>query len=269
MLIDTHCHLDKLDLTPYNDDVNGAIDAAAKAGVKQLLSISVNLDDMDDIIGFTDRQGVYASCGVHPLHKEGLLTSEDRLIDLAQHDKIIAIGETGLDYFYEKDSALHEKQRTSFVHHLKAAGKLGLPVIIHTRDAKADTMQLIREHSNPNSAGVLHCFTEDYAMAKAAVAENYLISISGIVTFKTAQELKETVKKLPLDSLIVETDSPYLAPVPHRGKKNEPQYVAKVAQYVADLKGIRYEALLEATAANFHRVFSKVDPEQTILFANG
>ncbi|MBJ7556895.1 TatD family hydrolase [Marinomonas spartinae] len=269
MLIDTHCHLDKLDLTPYNGDVNGAIDAAAKAGVKQLLSISVNLDDMDDIIGFTDRQGVYASCGVHPLHKEGLLTSEDRLIDLAQHDKIIAIGETGLDYFYEKDSALHEKQRTSFVHHLKAAGKLGLPVIIHTRDAKADTMQLIREHSNPNSAGVLHCFTEDYAMAKAAVDENYLISISGIVTFKTALELKETVKKLPLDSLIVETDSPYLAPVPYRGKKNEPQYVANVAQYVADLKGIRYEALLEATAANFHRVFSKVDPEQTILFANG
>lgn len=264
MLIDTHCHLDKLDLTPYNGDVNGAIDAAAKAGVKQMLSISVNLEDIEVITAFTQRQGVYASCGVHPLHKEGLLTIEDRLIELAQHEKIIAIGETGLDYFYEKEASIHEQQKISFVHHLKAAGKLGLPVIIHTRDAKADTMKLIREHSNPDTAGVLHCFTEDYDMAKAAVDENYLISISGIVTFKTAQDLKETVKKLPLESLIVETDSPYLAPVPHRGKKNEPQYVANVAQYVADLRGIRYEELLEATAANFHRVFSKATPSQVI-----
>ncbi|MGO3407889.1 TatD family hydrolase [Marinomonas sp.] len=265
MLIDTHCHLDKLDLTPYNGDINGAIDAAALKGVKQMLNISVNLEDIDTILSFTERQGVFASCGVHPLHKEGLICSPEPLITLAQHEKIIAIGETGLDYFYEKDSAVHELQKHSFAQHLQAAGTLGLPVIIHTRDAKADTLSLIRQHGNPSSAGVVHCFTEDYEMAKAAIDENYLISISGIVTFKTAQELKDTVKKLPLSSLIVETDAPYLAPVPHRGKKNEPQYVADVAQFVADIKGIRYEALLEATAENFHRVFSKATPEQQIM----
>ncbi|MEL0636861.1 MULTISPECIES: TatD family hydrolase [Marinomonas] len=264
MLIDTHCHLDKLDLTPYNGDINGAIDAAAQKGVKQMLSIAVNLEDMDTILGFTQREGIFASCGVHPLHEKGLITSPDALMSLAQHEKIIAIGETGLDYFYEKDAEVHERQKISFSHHLAAAGKLGLPVIIHTRDAKEDTLSLIRQYGNPNTAGVLHCFTEDYAMAKEALDENYLISISGIVTFKTAQVLKETVKKLPLSSLIVETDSPYLAPVPHRGKKNEPQYVADVAQFVADIKGIRYEALLEATAENFHRVFTKANAEQRI-----
>lgn len=265
MLIDSHCHLDKLDLTPYGGNINGAIDAAALKGVKQMLSIAVNLEEMDTILGFTERQGVFASCGVHPLHKEGLIDSPEVLIELAQHDKIIAIGETGLDYFYEKDQAVHELQKSSFAHHLQAAGQLDLPVIIHTRDAKADTLSLIRQHGNPDSAGVLHCFTEDYAMAKAAMDENYLISISGIVTFKTAQELKDTVKKLPLSSLIVETDAPYLAPVPHRGKKNEPQFVADVAQFIADIKGIRYEALLEATAENFHRVFSKAAPAQQIV----
>ena len=265
MLIDTHCHLDKLDLAPYNGDINGAIDAAAEKGVKQILSIAVNLEDMDAVLSFTRRQGIFASCGVHPLHKEGLITSPGPLMALAQHEKIIAIGETGLDYFYEKETAVHEMQKLSFANHLVAAGKLGLPVIIHTRDAKEDTLSLIRQHGNPNTAGVLHCFTEDYAMAKAALDENYLISISGIVTFKTAQELKDTVKKLPLESLIVETDSPYLAPVPYRGKKNEPKYVAEVAQFIADIKGIRYEALLEATAENFHRVFMKAKAEQEII----
>lgn len=265
MLIDTHCHLDKLDLAPYQGDLQGAIDAAAQKGVKQILSISVNLEDMDKILAFTQRDGVFASCGVHPLHAEGLIDSTAPLLKLAQHDKVVAIGETGLDYFYEKESSVHELQKVSFAQHLKAAGELGLPVIVHTREAKADTLSLIRQHGNPNSAGVLHCFTEDYEMAKAALDENYLISISGIVTFKTAQDLKETVRKLPLESLLVETDAPYLAPVPYRGKKNEPQYVAEVAQYVADIKGIRYEEVLEVTATNFHRVFNKVNPVQKIL----
>ena len=139
-----------------------------------------------------------------------------------------------------------------------------MPVIVHPLNALEVTLSLIKRYGNPNSAGVLHCFTEDYDMAKAALDENYLISISGIVTFKTADDLKETVRKLPLSSLIIETDAPYLAPVPHRGKKNEPKYVSEVAQYVADLKGIRYEALLEATAANFHRVFPKADPQQQL-----
>ncbi len=268
MLIDTHCHLDMLDLSPYDNDINGAIDAAYHKGVRQLLSISVDLQKMDTILGFTQRSGVYASCGVHPLHSEDLVTDEEILHTFAKNQNIIALGETGLDYFYESSQEAHDAQKVSFMHHLQAAGKLDLPVIVHTRSAKEDTLSLIKQYGNPDTAGVLHCFTEDYAMAKAALDENYLISISGIVTFKTAEDLKETVRKLPLESLLVETDSPYLAPVPHRGKKNEPQYVSEVAQYVADLKGIRYEALLEATAENFHRVFKRANPDNQLSLNN-
>ncbi|NLQ16433.1 TatD family hydrolase [Marinomonas sp. M1K-6] len=265
MLIDTHCHLDMLDLTPYNQDLNAAIDAAYHQGVRQMLSISVDLNKMDTVLGFTKRNGVYASCGVHPLQSDGLITDDLVLRQYAKHPKVIAIGETGLDYFYEASEQAHEAQKVSFMHHLQTAGELGLPVIVHTRNAKEDTLSLIKQYGNSDAAGVLHCFTEDYEMAKAALDENYLISISGIVTFKTATDLKETVRKLPLDALIIETDSPYLAPVPYRGKKNEPKYVSEVAQYVADLKGIRYEALLEATAANFHRVFAKANPQHQLL----
>ncbi|MDP5055905.1 MAG: TatD family hydrolase [Marinomonas hwangdonensis] len=264
MLIDTHCHLDMLDLAPYNGDINAALDAAHLKGVRQLLSICVDLNNMETVLGFTKRSGIYASAGVHPLQGDGLITDDTLLRHYAKHPQVIAIGETGLDYFYETSEQAHEAQKTSFIHHLTAAGDLGLPVIVHTRNAREDTLSLIKQYGNPNSAGVLHCFTEDYDMAKAALDENYLISISGIVTFKTADNLKETVRKLPLSSLIIETDAPYLAPVPHRGKKNEPKYVSEVAQYVADLKGIRYEALLEATAANFHRVFPKADPQQQL-----
>lgn len=264
MLIDTHCHLDMLDLAPYNNDINAAIDAAYQQGVRQLLSISVDLNKMDTILGFTKRNGVYASCGVHPLQSDGLVQDDSLLRQYAANPNVIAIGETGLDYFYEASQEAHEVQKISFMHHLQAAGALGLPVIVHTRSAKQDTLSLIKQYGNPDTAGVLHCFTEDYDMAKAALDENYLISISGIVTFKTAEDLKETVRKLPLESLIVETDAPYLAPVPYRGKKNEPKYVSEVAQYVADLKGIRYEALLETTAANFHRVFSKANPKNQL-----
>lgn len=264
MLIDTHCHLDMLDLTSYDNNLNRAIDAAYHQGVRQLLSISVDLKKMETILDFTKRDGVYVSCGVHPLQSEGLVTEGSLLRKYAQESKVIAIGETGLDYFYEASEKAHEAQKISFMYHLQAAGDLGLPIIVHTRNAKEDTMTLIRQYGNNDTAGVLHCFTEDYDMAKAALDENYLISISGIVTFKSAEDLKETVRKLPLESLIIETDSPYLAPVPYRGKKNEPRYISEIAQYVADLKGIRYEALLEATAANFQRVFSKANPENQL-----
>ena len=148
--------------------------------------------------------------------------------------------------------------------HLEAAKQTALPVIVHTRDARDETMQLIRSHGDINVGGVLHCFTESYEMAAAALDENYLISISGIATFKTANELRDVIKKLPLTSLLVETDSPYLAPVPYRGKKNEPKYVAQVAQLVADVKGLRYEAVLEQTAENFHQKFKRVKSDQLL-----
>jgi TatD DNase family protein len=257
MLIDTHCHLDKLDLANYDGNVALALDSAAKAGVGQLVTISVDLDDMDTILAFTERAGVYATAGVHPLHSDALLTKESQLLPYLDHPKIIAIGETGLDYFYEADTGLHKAQQTSFALHLEASKGTKMPVIVHTRDARKDTIDIIKAHGDVDVGGVLHCFTESYEMAKAALDENYLISISGIITFNNANELRDVIKKLPLDRLLIETDSPYLAPVPHRGKKNEPQYVASVAQFVADLKGVRYESLLEQTAENFFRHFPK------------
>ncbi len=265
MLIDTHCHLDKLDLSPYNDNLQLALDAASVAGVKQIMSICVDLNEVEQVLSYTERAGVYASVGVHPLHEEGLLTQTDTLISLLSHDKAAAVGETGLDFFYEKSLALHQRQIDSFTLHLEAAKQTALPVIVHTRDAREETMKLIRAHGNIDVGGVLHCFTESYEMASAALDENYLISISGIATFKTANELRDVIKKLPLSSLLVETDSPYLAPVPYRGKKNEPKYVAAVAQLVADIKGVRYEAVLEQTAENFHQKFKKVNPDNLLV----
>lgn len=260
MLIDTHCHLDKLDLTPYENNADELINAAYDAGVKQILNISVELADMETILSFTEREGVFASAGVHPLYEKGLLHDDTLLTQQAAHPKVVAIGETGLDYFYEKSAELHEKQKHSFSVHLSVANQLALPVIVHTRDARQDTLRLIKEHGNNNVGGVLHCFTESYDMAKAALDENYLISISGIATFKTADELRSVIKKLPIEALLVETDSPYLAPVPYRGKKNEPKYVGAVAQLIADIKGLKYEAVLEQTAYNFHNKFTSVDP---------
>ncbi len=260
MLIDTHCHLDGLDLAPYDGQLELALNAASEVGVKQIVSISVDLEGLPKILAFTDREGVYASAGVHPLHTDGLLKDDKSLKEFAQHAKVIALGETGLDYHYEADKKIHRAQQDSFALHLTSAGELDLPVIVHTREAREDTIQLIKDYGNATSGGVLHCFTETYEMAKQALEENYLISISGIVTFKNAQALRDVVKKLPLDRLLVETDSPYLAPIPHRGKKNEPKYVADVAQFVADIKGVRYEELLAITADNFYGHFKRASP---------
>lgn len=265
MLIDTHCHLDKLDLSPYNDDLQLAINAACDAGVKQIMSICVDLDEVEQVLSYTERAGIYASAGVHPLHEEGLLTNTESLLSVLSHNKVAAVGETGLDFFYEKSTAIHQRQIESFALHLNAAKETSLPVVVHTRDAKNETMKLIRAHGDIDVGGVLHCFTESYDMAVAALDENYLISISGIATFKTASELRDVIKKLPLTSLLVETDSPYLAPVPHRGKKNEPKYVASVAQLVADVKGIRYEAVVEQTAENFHQKFNRVEKNNLLV----
>jgi TatD DNase family protein len=265
MLVDSHCHLDKLDVSAYEKGTQGAIDAARDSGVSQILTISVDLESFEEVYQFTERAGVIASCGVHPLHKEGLLSSNDELLALASREKVVAIGETGLDYFYDKEPENHLAQKDSFAIHLATAGELELPTIIHTRDAKNDTLDLIRAYGNKEVGGVLHCFTEDYDMARSALDLNYMISISGIVTFRNADDLRDTVKKLPLDALLVETDSPYLAPVPHRGKKNEPKYVRDVAQFVADLKQIRIEELMEISSENFHRKFSKVKRDNILI----
>lgn len=256
MLVDSHCHLDRLKLEKYDNKLSTAIDAALSRGIQQLLCVGISVNNREAVVKIAEQfPQVVSSVGVHPCDvKEGVATEED-LVEWSKHPKVVALGESGLDYYYsEDDKAL---QHESFAIHLRAAAQANLPVIVHTRDARADTLQLIKEHGQESSAGVLHCFTENWEMAKAAIDMNYMISLSGIVTFKNAHELKEVAKKIPLDRLLVETDSPYLAPVPYRGKPNEPQYVREVAEYLAELRGISFEALAEATTDNFYRLFPK------------
>jgi TatD DNase family protein len=258
MFIDSHCHLDRIDLSPYENAFAPAVDAAHERQVNEMLCVSIDTDNftgMYDLI--RDYASIYASFGVHPCHvekPEDILSVDDLKEWVAKHPKVIAIGETGLDYYYTQDT--REIQRTSFANHLTAADQLGLPVIVHTRDAREETLELIDQYGG-ETGGVLHCFTESLEMAQAALEMNYLISFSGIITFKNAEELRDVVKAIPLEKILIETDSPYLAPVPYRGKKNEPKYVVEVAQCVADLKGVTVDEVAKVTSENFHRLFSK------------
>ena len=254
MLIDSHCHLDRLDLAAHGGSLDAALDAARAAGVGHFLCIGVSADNAATVKGLAERYSdVDCSVGVHPLDLEpGAEPALDWLLGELAHPKVVAIGETGLDYHYEPESAA--LQQASFRLHLEAARITGKPVIVHTREARADTLALLREAALPQ-AGVLHCFTEDWEMAKAALDIGFYISLSGIVTFRNAEALRDVARQVPADRLLVETDSPYLAPVPHRGKPNLPQYVREVAEYLAVLRGVSYEALAEQTSNNFKRLF--------------
>ncbi|WP_275544611.1 TatD family hydrolase [Pseudomonas sp. Marseille-Q0931] len=254
MLIDSHCHLDRLDLAAHGGSLDAALEAARTASVGHFLCIGVSADNAATVKGLAERYAdVDCSVGVHPLDLEpGAEPALDWLLGELAHPKVVAIGETGLDYHYEPESAA--LQQASFRLHLEAARITGKPVIVHTREARADTLALLREAALPQ-AGVLHCFTEDWEMAKAALDIGFYISLSGIVTFRNAEALREVARQVPADRLLVETDSPYLAPVPHRGKPNLPQYVREVAEYLAVLRGVSYEALAEQTSSNFKRLF--------------
>ncbi|AEB57721.1 TatD family hydrolase [Ectopseudomonas mendocina] len=254
MLIDSHCHLDRLDLAAHGGSLDAALDAARAAGVGHFLCIGVSADNAATVKGLAERYAdVDCSVGVHPLDLEpGAEPALDWLLGELEHPKVVAIGETGLDYHYEPESAA--LQQASFRLHLEAARITGKPVIVHTREARADTLALLREAALPQ-AGVLHCFTEDWEMARAALDIGFYISLSGIVTFRNAEALREVARQVPADRLLVETDSPYLAPVPHRGKPNLPQYVREVAEYLAVLRGVSYETLAEQTSNNFKRLF--------------
>lgn len=254
MLIDSHCHLDRLDLAAHGGSLDAALDAARTAGVGHFLCIGVSADNAATVKGLAERYAdVDCSVGVHPLDlKPGAEPALDWLLGELAHPKVVAIGETGLDYHYEPESAA--LQQDSFRLHLEAARITGKPVIVHTREARADTLALLREAALPQ-AGVLHCFTEDWEMAKAALDIGFYISLSGIVTFRNAEALREVARQVPADRLLVETDSPYLAPVPHRGKPNLPQYVREVAEYLAVLRGVSYETLADQTSDNFKRLF--------------
>lgn len=254
MLIDSHCHLDRLDLAAHGGSLDAALDAARAAGVGHFLCIGVSADNAATVKNLAERYpDVDCSVGVHPLDLgPGAEPALDWLLGELAHPKVVAIGETGLDYHYEPESAA--LQQASFRLHLDAARITGKPVIVHTREARADTLALLREAALPQ-AGVLHCFTEDWEMAKAALDIGFYISLSGIVTFRNAEALREVARQVPVDRLLVETDSPYLAPVPHRGKPNLPQYVREVAEYLAVLRGVSYETLAEQTSSNFKRLF--------------
>lgn len=256
MLVDSHCHLDRINLTPYDGQLAGAIQAAHARGIQQMLCIGISLDNIQTVIDIAQQHpSVVASVGVHPCDvKEGTASAE-QLLQWAQQPKVVALGETGLDYHYETESKA--LQHESFALHLEVGGKTGLPVVVHTREARDDTIDLIKAHGSLEHAGVLHCFTEDWDMAKRALDLNYYISISGIVTFKNAEQIRDVVRKMPIDRLLVETDSPYLAPVPYRGKPNEPRYVREVAEFVAEVRGMAFEELAQQTTDNFYRLFTR------------
>ena len=254
MLVDSHCHLDRLDLTAHDGSLDAALDAARSSGVGHFLCIGVSADNAAAVKSLSERYAdVDCSIGVHPLDLEP--TSQpvlDWLLGELQHPHVVAIGETGLDYHYEPDAA--QMQQQSFRLHLEAARLTGKPVIVHTRAARADTLHLLREAALPQ-AGVLHCFTEDWDMAAAALDLGFYISLSGIVTFRNADALREVARKVPLDRLLVETDAPYLAPIPYRGKPNLPEYVREVAEFLADLRGVPFDRFAEQTTTNFKRLF--------------
>ena len=252
MFVDSHCHLDRLDKTPA--ELEALLTFARRRGVEHFLCVCVSVAEFPQMMEkVQDLANVSVSCGVHPLHQDEACDYQT-LLTMASHPAVVAIGETGLDYFYSADTKA--LQLSSFVDHIKVANELNKPLIIHTRDAREDTINLLKQHKAAHTKGVLHCFTESWEMAQEAIELGFYISISGIVTFKTAVELQEVVKKIPLDKLLIETDSPWLAPVPYRGKQNQPGYVREVGEFIAELKGISVEELASVTTQNFYQLFA-------------
>jgi len=254
LFIDSHCHLERLDLAEFDNDINNVVNAATSVGVSEMLCVSVTLADFPKMVeSTTPFKNVYLSCGAHPLNQEDRI-DEVELYELAQHERVIAVGETGLDYFYAPETK--ELQEDSFRKHIRVAKRLNKPLIIHTRDARQDTLDILKEEGADEVGGILHCFTESIAMAKAAMEMGFYISFSGIVTFKNADELREVAKIVPDDKFLIETDAPYLAPVPHRGKQNQPAYVVDVAKHLASVRGQSVEDIARLSSNNFKQLFN-------------
>ena len=252
MLIDSHCHLNFPDLAQRLPEVLANM---AEAGVDKAIAISVSRQSFEEVHAIAQNHpNIYATVGIHPDDPEAEEFSLEELLERAARPKVVAIGETGLDYHWCKGDLAWQHQR--FALHIEAANRSGLPLVVHTRDAAEDTMRLLREHQA--HAGVIHCFTEDVNTAKLALDLGFYISFSGIVTFKNATAIQEAARYVPLDRLLVETDAPYLAPVPKRGKPNEPAYVRHTAAFVAQLRGDSLENIAQATTANCLRLFNKI-----------
>lgn len=255
MLVDSHCHLNYEGL---REDTDGVLVRARAAGVGRFLNISTKEREWAEVVGIAEREAdVFATVGIHPHEAE---THPDidtaKLVAASAHPKVVGIGETGLDYFY--DHSPREQQQTAFRAHIAACRETGLPLIVHTRDAEEDTARIMREEMEKGPyTGVIHCFTASQQFAETALELGFYISISGIVTFKNAKDLQDTVKTIPQDRLLVETDSPFLAPVPKRGKPCEPAYVTHTAAFVAALRGQTAEELAQSSTENFFRLFSK------------
>jgi len=250
-IVDSHCHINFDELAKRLPDV---LANAKLNDVTHMLCVSVNLEDFPQVIGLAhEHEHIFASVGVHPCYEDVREPSVNELVEIAKDPKIVAIGETGLDYFRIEDKDM-TWQRDRFVRHIAAAKTVNKPLIIHTRSAADDTMRILKEEGADQSRGVMHCFAEDWDVAKKALDLGFMISFSGIVTFKSATNVQEVARKCPIDRVLVETDAPYLAPVPLRGKTNEPAYVRHTAQFVADLRGIDLQTLADATIVTYKKI---------------
>lgn len=251
MFVDSHCHINFKD---FNDDFDAMLDRAAAAKVSHMLCVCVNMEDYPQVLALANQyEHIFASVGVHPCYEDCHDPDVDELLALAEDENVIALGETGLDYFRVQGDM--QWQRDRFVRHIEVAKTVNKPLIIHTRAAASDTMMLLEQHHGEHCGGVMHCFAEDWPTAKRALDLGFYISFSGIVTFKSAQDLREVALKTPLEHILIETDAPYLAPVPNRGKRNEPAFVAHTAEMIAQIKSTTLEHVAQQTTDNFFRLF--------------
>jgi len=258
-LVDSHCHLNFPDFDGRIDEI---LENCRNNDVHHLLCISTSWENQQDVLKLSaDHAPIYAAVGKHPTTEGGFEPTAEDLLEAAKIDKVVAIGETGLDYFRSSGDLAWQHER--FHHHIEAARQCNKPLIIHTRAAADDTMQTLRDKNAQDAGGVMHCFAEDWDIAKQALDIGFYISFSGIVTFKSAANVQEVARKVPLDRILVETDAPYLAPTPHRGKTNEPSFVRHTAEFVAELRGMELVELAEATTNNFFELFSDAKNLQT------
>jgi len=255
VLVDSHCHLDRVDLAPYEGSFARFMESTLASGVGHMLCVAIDLESLPAMVELVAPwEAVSISAGVHPNDRDRQEPDVERLVELARHPRNVAIGETGLDYFRSEGEPGWQQER--FRTHIRAAIAAGKPLVIHTREAREDTLRIMEEEKARDAGGVMHCFTENWEMARRALDMGFYISFSGIVTFRNADELREVVKKMPMDRLLIETDSPYLAPVPHRGKPNEPRHVRLVAEKVAEVRGMDPEEVIGRTGENFFNLFA-------------
>lgn len=257
--VDSHCHIPMLNEAASEAGVQSILDKARAHGVSHCLCVAIDLDSLPGVISVAQNHpNVYASVGMHPNTQCEVEPTAESLLPFTEHAKVIAIGETGLDYYRSQGHLDWQRQR--FRQHIRCARQRSLPLIIHMRDAGADTLRILREEKAFEVGGVMHCYTGDYETAVRAMEMNFLISFSGIVTFRSATALQEVARTLPLEKMLLETDSPYLAPTPHRGRENQPAFVRHVGECIARLKELELEAVARQTTANFFRLFSQARP---------